>query len=435
MARARSAQQTAGDEAHSPGADSHEIEAEALEERDPPQTQAITTIEPTAMVARNAIDVDELVHHRDLIKAAMERAMVEGVHYGVIPGVQKPSLFKPGAETLLVLFRLAPTYQADRHYDGTHLTVTTMCRLNHAPTGMFLGEGEGLCTTRESRYAYRQGGRVCPECGADTIIKGRAEYGGGWVCFKKKGGCGAKFDDGTHASREFEAAVMGRVDNPDLPDMWNTVLKISAKRALVAAVLNVTGASDLFTQDMEDMPRDQQRQQQSGEPEPEPVFEPDRDLLENAPRGRTVIADGLKMLTTSAPQVAWPPLLAAATQAVFGKPRADLEEDEAAAFYRRFANLAGRIATIAAAADPNALPTVTNDEVQESVAWAFAGHVLEVPAAQTATDDAHTGASEADSDPDAPQAPEGPDGAEDAAEHPTPMDGEEPLPEMGGPND
>jgi hypothetical protein len=33
----------------------------------------------------------------------------------------------------------------------------------------------------------------CPKCGKDAIIKGKEEYGGGYLCFKKKGGCGAKF--------------------------------------------------------------------------------------------------------------------------------------------------------------------------------------------------------------------------------------------------
>jgi hypothetical protein len=34
---------------------------------------------------------------------------------------------------------------------------------------------------------------TCPTCGKDAIIKGKAEYGGGWLCYKQKGGCGAKF--------------------------------------------------------------------------------------------------------------------------------------------------------------------------------------------------------------------------------------------------
>jgi hypothetical protein len=36
---------------------------------------------------------------------------------------------------------------------------------------------------------------ACPNCGKDAVIKGKPEYGGGWVCYSKKGGCGAKFTD------------------------------------------------------------------------------------------------------------------------------------------------------------------------------------------------------------------------------------------------
>lgn len=44
---------------------------------------------------------------------------------------------------------------------------------------------------------------TCPECGkAGTIIKGSAEYGGGWLCWKKKGGCGAKFSTNPSESHE-----------------------------------------------------------------------------------------------------------------------------------------------------------------------------------------------------------------------------------------
>ena len=49
-----------------------------------------------------------------------------------------------------------------------------------------------------------------------------------------------------------EGQPAGEIDNPDLPDLWNTVVKMAEKRARVDAVLAVTGASALFTQDMED---------------------------------------------------------------------------------------------------------------------------------------------------------------------------------------
>lgn len=81
------------------------------------------------------------------------------------------------------------------------------------------------------------------------MIKGKAEYGGGWLCFAKKGGCGHKWPDGADV---IERQEVGEIDNPEIPDTWNTVVKMAEKRARVDAVLAVTGASALFTQDVED---------------------------------------------------------------------------------------------------------------------------------------------------------------------------------------
>jgi len=205
-----------------------------------------------AMVTRAEVSVDDVVEQRDKIKAVMERVMRPDIHYGRIPGVDKPTLFKPGAELLNTTFRLAPAYQSERifHDDG-HLTVVAKCVLTHAPSGIVLGEGEGLCSSRESKYAYRNAKRICPACGAEAIIKGKAEFGGGWLCWKKQDGCGAKFPDNDPAIMGQE---VGKTDNAELPDTWNTVLKMADKRALVAAVLNCTAASDIFTQDIEDSP-------------------------------------------------------------------------------------------------------------------------------------------------------------------------------------
>jgi len=36
---------------------------------------------------------------------------------------------------------------------------------------------------------------TCPKCGKETVIKGAPQYGGGYVCWKKQGGCGAKFGE------------------------------------------------------------------------------------------------------------------------------------------------------------------------------------------------------------------------------------------------
>lgn len=174
-----------------------------------------------AIITRDEISVEEIVAQREKIVQVMDAVMKRDIHYGLIPGVNKPSLFKPGAETLCVALRLAPHYVSEKiwHEDG-HLTVSVVCTLKHIPTSLEIATGEGLCSTKESRYAYRQGERVCPQCKGAYIIKGKAEYGGGWICFKKKGGCGAKFEDGDPV---IESQEIGRIPNPELADTYNCV--------------------------------------------------------------------------------------------------------------------------------------------------------------------------------------------------------------------
>lgn len=225
-----------------------------------------------AMVTRAEVTPEEVAAQRDKIEQVMRSVMKPEVHYGTIPGVNKPTLLKPGAEMLAVTFRLAPHYHSERifHDDG-HLTVVSRVTLTHIPSGLTIAEGEGLCTSREKKYAYRGSGRTCPECGeSGTIRRSKFEDNGdkGWYCFAKIGGCGAKFrsDDASITSQDDKP-----VPNPDLPDTFNTVLKMANKRALVAAILNGTAASDIFTQDVEDSPREQHVAERSVEEERQPV--------------------------------------------------------------------------------------------------------------------------------------------------------------------
>ena len=210
---------------------------------------ALATV-AASLARREELGVEDVIAQVQKIQAVMAKVMKEGEHYGVIPGTgTKPSLLKPGAEKLLLTFRFDPEYEATETYDGKHLTIVSRCTLYHITSGQRMGSGMGSCSTKESKYAYRYAARKCPTCGKEAIIKGKEEYGGGWVCFKKKDGCGAKFKDGDAA---IESQETGRVPNEDLADQYNTVLKMANKRSLVAAVLNVTAASDIFTQDLED---------------------------------------------------------------------------------------------------------------------------------------------------------------------------------------
>lgn len=224
------------------------VDGTAVEEDRP-----LPAVQSPALAVTPTVTAADLVQRLSVIREAADTAMQRDVDYGVIPGTDKPALFKPGAEKLSVLFQLDVQLENVKHWDGDHLTVESRATVFHAPSGSRLGFGEGMCSTREKKYAKRRQERECPACGKPAVIKGKAEYGGGWLCWKKRDGCGAKFREGDEA---IESQVVGDVENPDLPDCWNTVVKMAEKRARVDAVLAVTGASALFTQDVEDGPVD-----------------------------------------------------------------------------------------------------------------------------------------------------------------------------------
>lgn len=199
-----------------------------------------------------AMTANDIVAQVQLIQDVMSKVMRDGEHYGVIPGCgDKPALLKAGAEKLCLLFRLDPQFETHETWDGAHYTVKSKCTLYHIPTGQRVGSAEAVGTTKESKHAYRDASRKCPNCGKEAIIKGKKEYGGGWLCYAKKGGCGGKWSDG---AQEIEGQKVGKVQNENLADQYNTVLKMANKRSLVAATLIATAASDLFTQDIEDLP-------------------------------------------------------------------------------------------------------------------------------------------------------------------------------------
>lgn len=222
-------------------------------------SEAITKAESGQM--EYAMSVEGVMAQVNAIQELTRRAMREGEHYGIIPGTSrkdkdgkekaKPSLLKPGAEKLSMMFRLSPTYQIEPILYATgHLEYRIICTLTSIRTGEVWGQGVGSCSTMETKYRFRKAEQVCPKCGQATIIKGKQEYGGGWLCYQKKGGCGAKFLDGDVT---IENQNMGRIEHDNPADYYNTVLKMAKKRAQVDAILTVTAASDLFTQDLEDM--------------------------------------------------------------------------------------------------------------------------------------------------------------------------------------
>lgn len=115
--------------------------------------------------------------------------------YGIIPGTDKPTLLKPGAEKILMMMGLRSEFEiadSTRDFEKGFFQYQVRCKLFRGD--MLITEGLGACNTRERKYI--------------------------------------KLDPYT---------------------LDNTILKMAKKRALVDAALLVASLSDVFTQDLEDL--------------------------------------------------------------------------------------------------------------------------------------------------------------------------------------
>lgn len=224
-------------------------------------TDELRTTQPTGRmntVPNYEEAVSSLQARRDLILAMMGKTLEAGIHYGKIPGCgDKPSLFLAGAEQLASTFNFAPRYKKTATREGMHLIVDIVCEL-YLPDGTFIGEGVSMRSTYETKYRYRAAvgestGQSVPKKywdlrGSDPKAAQVLIGEGNTVAKVDANGVPTKDKSGTWA-----ICTRGeKTENPDLADVWNTVLKMGAKSAFVHAVRTATGTADIFTQDIED---------------------------------------------------------------------------------------------------------------------------------------------------------------------------------------
>lgn len=195
--------------------------------------------------------VAQVKHVQEIMRAVMR----EGEHYGKIPGTKKNCLLKPGAEILGLTFRLIPEFDvAQTDLGNGHRDVVVTCRLRSC-AGTVVGQGVGSCSTMESKYRWRSGadledtGKPVPKDYWDTKkddpAKAQAMIGGKGFVAKK---------NDLNAWTIHVKSVGDRSENPDIADVWNTVLKMAKKRAHVDATITATATSDMFTQDIDELP-------------------------------------------------------------------------------------------------------------------------------------------------------------------------------------
>jgi len=183
------------------------------------------------------LSVEDVKSQVNTIQKIMNSVMIEGHHYGEIPGMKakgneakKYVLLKPGAEKIMLAFRIANEMIIEDLSTEDERRYRVRSRAISIITGKFLGEGLGEGSTSEEKYKWRKA--VCKEEFDSTPENRRRSV---W-----KAG---------YQAPAFQIAQVRT--NP--ADIANTVLKMAKKRALVDMVLTVMAASDIFVQDLEDV--------------------------------------------------------------------------------------------------------------------------------------------------------------------------------------
>ena len=188
--------------------------------------RTMVRLEMTAETLRHQLDEERKM--RAVLNEYVKEAMKPGHHYYSFKEGDRPALTQEGAHNLCSIFKAIigpPAIEKDYHEDG-HLTVTAHVEVfNQA--GERVAAGDGICSTRESKYAYR------------------------WAWDNEVGGMdvsGLKKQSGSKNGRTW---TKYQIPNPDLADLYNTVLKMAVKRAKVAAVRQMPLVSELFVDDLE----------------------------------------------------------------------------------------------------------------------------------------------------------------------------------------
>lgn len=192
------------------------------------ENQEIAVRQETGL--EHAATATEIRAQVNRIQEVMRAVMKNGIHYGTIPGAgDKPALFKPGAEKIFATFRISvhPVVESETRMPDEY---TVRIKAVACCNGRELGSAFGEASSNEEKYRWRRA--VCQEEYDETPEDQRR------MAFKKFKG---------DVTRVPQVRV-------HVADISNTILKMAVKRAEIALCLQVTGASDVFAQDIEDMP-------------------------------------------------------------------------------------------------------------------------------------------------------------------------------------
>ena len=202
------------------------------------QEVAITNQNPLTLIQDiNVKAVAETVQKVRTLQSTLKNILTENHDYGKIPGCgDKATLLKPGAEKILMAMGITSTYELIEHTENFEglgfFAYTVKCILNK--NGIKITEGLGHANSREKKWAY------------EFVYEKDLPDGTDKELLKKKK---IETNKGTFYKYEVEA---------DANSKANTILKMAKKRAQIDAVLSVASLSEIFTQDFDDLPQEEE---------------------------------------------------------------------------------------------------------------------------------------------------------------------------------
>ncbi|MCP4148069.1 MAG: hypothetical protein GY757_10005 [bacterium] len=208
------------------------------------------------LLPKSLQEIDDSTAFRKEVYTRMTRgAYGSGAHYGFCDGIDN-MCFKEGFEFLQDCWNLCtgkPVITTNNHkvivgdVEVIHITVIMEVPIINTINTSTVGVGIGACSTMETKNRYYGELRKCPECNASTLYESKKDNG--WFCWKKKGGCGKSF---TASDSRITSQPVGKAENTNPIDKFNTVLQMAKKRAIGPAILGLTGMSRYLVAELPD---------------------------------------------------------------------------------------------------------------------------------------------------------------------------------------
>lgn len=223
--------------------DTHNAAATALETSSGPEVENKIAVRVDWSPEAFKQQVEQEKQMRTVMHDYMASAMKKDHHYYSFKEGDKPAITQEGAHAICSLMKCTigrPEITETYHPGTDHLSVRVRVSV-YNQNGDEVATGDGICSTRESKYAYRWvWDNELPKTFDGSSLKSKSGV-------KKNGAPWTQY----------------QMPNQDLPDLYNTVLKMAVKRAKVAAVRQLPLVSELFVAEAEEDESDAPRTTQN----------------------------------------------------------------------------------------------------------------------------------------------------------------------------